>query len=133
MGNPYTADLVADQLTKATNEAGIRGTAEYEPGPDTDDMRRLIQEAFLSGCSLTANFLTRTEGQTTPQLITRALSIAGERFGMELMPAAQANAIAQPVRHTRCNVEIRQHNAAAVIPRTCAECGLGPCRYGHPK
>lgn len=28
-----------------------------------------------------------------------------------------------------CNVWIRNNRIGALIPRTCAECGLGPCRY----
>lgn len=49
---------------------------------------------------------------------------------VKLFRAAHA-AVAQPERKPgdRCTHTLRAKGVA--YPRTCEECGLGPCRYGH--
>lgn len=90
----YTPETIAAQYERAATEAINRALAEYEPGPEADAMAESLRVAFLTGANLTAAFLVRTDGEVNPQTMERALAIVGKNHGLEILTAAQANALA---------------------------------------
>lgn len=79
-----TDEEIAIQIVRAAKLSTQRFMAACAKG---EDPRMASLAEFMSGGSQVANFLVRTDGDTTAQQIERALKIAGENIGMYLGPA----------------------------------------------
>lgn len=68
--------ILSKQIVAAANKYAL---AEAK----TDGEKDRLRAAVLSGVSLTARYLTATDGETTPQDIERAVAEAGAELGFE--------------------------------------------------
>lgn len=79
-----TDGQIAEQLSRATQNALGRFKSDLAEARSEADAQRAIFAVYLSGANQCANFLVRMDGGCTPQQMERALLIVAGRVGLTL-------------------------------------------------